>query len=54
VSHNKINATLPKDLDPQSITLLDALPLIAAKAEKGGTTKKAVTKKAPAKRAAKA
>jgi DNA topoisomerase-1 len=53
VSHNKINATLPKDMDPQSVTLLDALPLIAAKAEKGGTTKKkATTKKAPAKKAA--
>jgi DNA topoisomerase-1 len=52
VSHNKINATLPKDLDPQSITLLDALPLIAAKAEKGGTTKKAAPKKAPAKKTA--
>ena len=52
VSHNKINATLPKDMDPQSVTLLDALPLIAAKAEKGGTTKKkAATKKAPAKKA---
>jgi len=41
VSHNKVNATLPKDLDPQGVTLLDALPLIAAKAEKGGTTKQA-------------
>jgi DNA topoisomerase-1 len=48
VSHNKINATLPKDLDPQAITLLDALPLIAAKAEKGGATKK----KPPAKKTA--
>ena len=51
VSHNKINATLPKDLDPQNITLLDALPLIAAKAEKGGAPKKAAAKKAPAKKA---
>jgi DNA topoisomerase-1 len=50
VSHNKINATLPKDLDPQSVTLLDALPLIAAKAEKGGASKKTSTKKAPAKK----
>ena len=52
VSHNKINATLPKDLDPQSVTLLDALPLIAAKAEKGGTTKKVAAKRAPARKAA--
>jgi DNA topoisomerase-1 len=51
VSHNKINATLPKDMDPQSVTLLDALPLIAAKAEKGGTTRKSSAKKAPAKKA---
>jgi len=54
VSHNKVNATLPKDLDPQGVTLLDALPLIAAKAEKGGTTKKAASKKAPVKKTAKA
>jgi DNA topoisomerase-1 len=52
VSHNKVNATLPKDMDPQSVTLLDALPLIAAKAEKGGTKKKAAAKKAPAKKPA--
>jgi DNA topoisomerase-1 len=56
VSHNKVNATLPKDLDPQSVTLLDALPLLAAKAEKGtagkggATRKKAAPKKAPAKK----
>ncbi len=58
VSHNKVNATLPKDLDPQSVTLLDALPLIAAKVEKGvvekgGARKKAAAKKAPARKAAK-
>ena len=52
VSHNKVNATLPKDLDPQSVTLLDALPLIAAKADKGPTKKKAAAKKAPAKKPA--
>jgi DNA topoisomerase-1 len=51
VSHNKINATLPKDLDPQGVTLLDALPLLSAKAEKGGTTRKTAAKKAPAKKA---
>lgn len=47
VSHNKVNATLPRDLDPQAVTLEDALPLLAAKAEKGGTTKKAAVKKRP-------
>jgi DNA topoisomerase I len=51
VSHNKINATLPKDLDPQAITLLDALPLIAAKAEKAPVKKKAPAKKAAAPKA---
>ncbi len=51
VSHNKINATLPRDLDPQSVTLLDALPLLAAKAEKGAPTKKAAAKRAPARKA---
>jgi DNA topoisomerase-1 len=34
VSHGKLNATLPKDLAPESITLDEALALLAAKAEK--------------------
>jgi DNA topoisomerase-1 len=46
VSHNKINATLPKDLDPQSVTLLDALPLLAARAEKAAPPKRAPARKA--------
>jgi len=45
VNWKKINATLPKDKDPASVTLEEALVLIAAKAEKTGTTKKKVTKK---------
>ncbi|MDV7271727.1 type I DNA topoisomerase [Thioclava sp. A2] len=50
----KVNATLPKDSDPETITLEEALELIAAKASKGGkkTTKKAAPKKAAPKKAA--
>ena len=46
VKHGKINATLPKDSDPESVTLEQALELIAAKAAKGGTRKKAPAAKA--------
>jgi DNA topoisomerase-1 len=46
----KVNATLPKESDPQTVTLEEALPLIAAKAAKGG--KKAAPKKAAAKKPA--
>lgn len=62
VNWGKINATLPKDADPQSITVEKALELIAAKAAKGGTAKakpkakakpRTAKKKAPAKRASK-
>ncbi|MCT2539347.1 type I DNA topoisomerase [Sedimentimonas flavescens] len=45
VKWGKINATLPKDVEPEAITLEEALPLIEAKASKGGK------KKAPAKAA---
>ncbi|MEP3277076.1 MAG: type I DNA topoisomerase [Stappiaceae bacterium] len=45
VNHGKINATLPKDLDPQAVTLERALELIAEKAEKSG--KKPAAKKKP-------
>ncbi len=38
VKHGKINATLPKSADPEAFTLEDALPLIAAKAEKAPST----------------
>ena len=36
VRHGKINATLPKDISPDELTLEQALELIAAKAAKGG------------------
>lgn len=48
VNHGKINATLPNDKDPQSVTLEEALELIAAKA--GKTKKTPAKKKAPAKK----
>lgn len=48
----KVNATLPKGKDPQSVTLEEALLMIAEKAGKSGT-KKTAAKKAPAKAAAK-
>jgi DNA topoisomerase-1 len=53
VNHGKVNATLPKDVDPQLVTLEQALELIAAKAGKtpGAARKKtAAAKKAPAKK----
>ena len=50
VSHGKINATLPKDLATDSITLADALRLIEAKAAAGGSGPS--SKRAPPKRAA--
>jgi DNA topoisomerase-1 len=62
----KVNATLPKDLPPETVTLDEALALIVEKAGKGGAkarakpkaskaaTGAATTGKAPAKKAAKA
>ncbi|WP_316861650.1 type I DNA topoisomerase [uncultured Cohaesibacter sp.] len=59
VNHGKINATLPKDLKPEDVTMEKALELIAAKAEKSpakktaakkATTKKTTTKKTTAKK----
>ena len=38
--HGKINATLPKGVSPDDITLEEALELIAAKAAKGPGSKK--------------
>ena len=40
VNHEKINATLPKGKDPMSVTLEDAVALIAEKAAKGGGGRK--------------
>ena len=48
VKWGKVNATLPRDLSPEAVTMERALELIAAKQAKGGKT----TRKAPAKTAA--
>lgn len=53
VNHGKINATLPKGKDPQSVTLDEALALIAERAAKGGGGKKPFRKAAAKKPAAK-
>ena len=46
VNWGKINATLPNGKEPQSVTVEEALELIAAKASKGGKgTRKAAPKK---------
>jgi DNA topoisomerase-1 len=59
VRHGKINATLPKDVTPEAVTLEEALELIAARAAKAGpsktkATKKPATKKVTAKKTTKA
>ena len=46
VRHGKVNATLPKDISPDEITLEEALALLSARAAKGPVSKK----KAPAKK----
>ena len=51
VNHGKINATLPRGTDPESVTLDSALQLIAAKAEKG-PSKRPAKKKPRAKKVA--
>ena len=53
VKWDKVNATLPKDVAPEAVTLDQALALIAEKAAKGGKGRKAGTKKAAPKTAAK-
>jgi DNA topoisomerase I len=53
VKWEKVNATLPKGVEPEAVTLEEALALIAEKAGKSGGRKKAAPKKAAAKPAAK-
>jgi DNA topoisomerase-1 len=50
--HGKVNATLPKDVTPEAVTLEEALELIAAKTSKGGTGKAKTTIKSAAKKTA--
>jgi len=52
VKWDKINATLPKDVEPHVVTMDMAVELISAKAATKGKKKKAPAKKAPAKSAA--
>ncbi len=44
VTHNKVNATLPRSADPEAFTMADAVPLLEAKA---GQPKKGKVKAAP-------
>jgi len=46
VKWEKVNATLPKDMEPQSITLEQAVALVDEKAAKGGKGRKKTTRKA--------
>jgi DNA topoisomerase-1 len=54
VSHNKVNATIPSEVDPATVTLEQAIELVNARAAKGsnGKPKKAAKKKAAPKEAA--
>ncbi len=45
VKHKKTNATIPKDKDPNSLTLEEAVKLVEEKAAKGGGKKKKTTAK---------
>ena len=54
VSHGKINATLPKGLAPDTLTIERAVELIAAKAGASGKSSAPARTKSPAKAAAKA
>jgi len=49
VNHAKVNATLPKGKDPMSVTLEEALALIAEREAKGGGQKPGTGRKPPAK-----
>ncbi|WP_273754127.1 type I DNA topoisomerase [Bartonella sp. MM73XJBT.G] len=49
VNWGKVNATLPKDKDPISVTLSEALELISAKASRKKTTSKKASSKTKAK-----
>jgi DNA topoisomerase-1 len=39
VKHGKVNATIPKDIEPEQTTLEQAVELIAARSAKGPTKK---------------
>ena len=54
VKHGKVNATLPKDSDPEACTLIEAIPLLAARVAKGTPTRKKAAAKKPAAKASSA
>ncbi|MEC9367415.1 MAG: type I DNA topoisomerase [Pseudomonadota bacterium] len=49
VKHGKINATLPRDTDPETVSVEQAVELITARAEKGPAKKAPTKRKAAAK-----
>jgi DNA topoisomerase-1 len=50
VQHGKIRATLPKSVEPEALTLEEALELLNAKAAKEAPAKKTAVKKTPVKK----
>ena len=50
VQHGKIRATLPKSIEPESLTMEEALELLSAKAAKETPAKKSTVKKATVKK----
>ncbi|MFU1477674.1 type I DNA topoisomerase [Roseovarius sp. C7] len=50
VKWDKVNATIPKEIEPEQVTMEQAVALIAEKAAKKGTRKKAAPKKTAAKK----
>ena len=50
VKWEKVNATLPKDVDPKDVTVEMAIELVNEKAAKKGTRKKTTKKKAAPKK----
>ena len=52
VTHDKVNATLPKGSSPDVVTLEEAIELIAAKIAAGPKRRKSASKKASAKKKA--
>jgi DNA topoisomerase-1 len=46
VKHGKVNATIPKDREPEQVTMDEAVALIEARAAKGPAKKKAAKKPA--------
>ena len=51
VKNGKVNATLPKGMEPETVTMEQAVALIAEKAAKGGGAKRAGARKSAAKKA---